>query len=183
MDRAQKAEQVEMLKGIFSEAGVVVVAHYSGLNVAEMTALRGRLAEAGAQLKVVKNRLAKIALADTPGEGGRDMFEGPVAIAFAPDPVAVSKAAVDYAKENELFVLRGGILGATVIDEKGIEQLAKMPSLDELRAKLAGVLNQPATKLATVLDKPAGNLVTALDQSTSQLVSVLNARKAQLEAA
>lgn len=176
MKRAEKAAQVDFLKDTFANAGVVLVTHYSGLSVAEMTALRGRFREADAKLRVIKNRLAKIALDQAPTEEGKDLFQGPVAIAFAPDPVGVSKIAVDYAKENENFVLLGGFLGETVLDESGVKALATMPSLDELRAKLVGVLNAPGGKFARTLNAPGSSFATALSQGAgSRLVNVLNA--------
>ncbi len=183
MNRAQKGEQVEVLRSIFTEAGGVVVSHYSGLTVADMSALRLKLSEVGAKLKVVKNRLAKLALAGQPGEGATDLFTGPVAIAFATDPVAVSKAAVDFAKDHEKFVLIGGILGETVLDESGVEQLSKMPSLDEMRAKLAGVLTAPGGKFVRTLNAPAGDLVSQLNAPAPALLGVLNAYVAQQNAA
>ena len=158
MDRAGKAESLEMLKGVFAEAGVVIVAHYSGLTVAEMTKLRGKLRDTQAQLKVVKNRLAKIALDGKGGEAAADMFKGPVAIAFSPDPAGAAKAAVDFAKTNDKFVLLGAIMGDVVLDESGVKALASLPSLDELRAKLVGLIQTPATRIAGVLQAPAGQL-------------------------
>ena len=162
MDRAGKAEAVEALKGIFAKAGVVVVSHYSGLTVADMQVLRGRLREAGAGLKVVKNRLAKIALDGTPGAAAAQLFEGPTAIAYSADPVAATKVAAAYAKEKEQFVLRGGLMGVTVLDEKGVQALATLPSLDELRGKLIGLINAPATKIAGVLQAPGGQLARVI---------------------
>jgi len=162
MDRAEKAEAVEDLKGIFAKAGVVVVGHYSGLTVADMTVLRGRLRESGASLKVIKNRLAKLALDGTPGAAGADMFKGPVAIAYSADPVSATKVAVQYAKEKDKFVLIGGLMGNVVLDEKGVQALATLPSLDELRGKLIGLIQAPATKVAGVLQAPAGQLARVL---------------------
>lgn len=163
MDRAEKAQSVETLKGIFARSGVVVVSHYAGLTVADMTTLRVRLREAGAGLKVVKNRLAKIALEGTPGAEVSRLFKGPVAIAYSPDPVSAPKVAVAYAKEKDQFVLLGAVMGATVLDQKGVQALATMPSLDELRGKIIGVLNAPATKIAGVLQAPAGQLARVLN--------------------
>ncbi len=183
MDRAQKAEAVESLRGIFAEAGGVVVARYAGLTVADMTALRAKLRDADASLKVVKNRLAKIALEDTEGEGGRDLFNGPSAIVFAKDPVAVSRVAVDYAKEKEEFILIGGMLGPQVLDEAGVKALATMPSLDELRAKLLGVMTAPLSQFVGILNKPSEQLVRTVAEPGRGLASVLGQRKAQLEAA
>lgn len=167
MERAQKAEAVEDLKEIFSGAGSVVVTHYSGLTVAEMTSLRGRLRESGGQLKVVKNRLAKIALQGGPSEGAADLFQGPVAIAWAEDPVSAPKAASDFAKTNDKLVLVGGFMESTVLDEAGVKSLASLPSLDELRGKLVGLIQAPATKVAGVVQAPAGQLARVL-QAYSQ---------------
>jgi large subunit ribosomal protein L10 len=163
MDRAEKAEAVEALEGIFASSGVVVVGHYSGLTVADMTTLRVRLREAGAGLKVVKNRLAKIALDGTPGAAGSPMFTGPVAIAYSADPVAATKVAVAYAKEKEKYVLLGGLLGAQVLDENGVKALAELPSLDSLRAKIIGVIQAPATKIAGVVQAPGAQLARVLN--------------------
>jgi large subunit ribosomal protein L10 len=163
VDRAEKAEAVEELKGIFARAGVVVLGRYAGLSVADMTALRRRLAQAGGGLKVVKNRLAKIALDGHPAAAGASMFTGPTAIAFSEDPIAATKAAVDFAKEKEKFVLIGGLMGATVLDESGVKALATLPSLDQLRGKLIGLIQAPATKIAGVLQAPAGQLARVLN--------------------
>jgi large subunit ribosomal protein L10 len=163
MDRAEKAEAVEALKGIFASSGVVVVSHYAGLTVADMTTLRVRLREAGAGLKVVKNRLAKIALDGTPGAVGSHMFTGPVAIAYSADPVAATKVAVAYAKEKDKYVLLGGMLGAQLLDESGVKALAELPSLDALRAKIIGVIQAPATKIAGILQAPGGQLARVLN--------------------
>lgn len=162
MDRAQKAEAVEALKGIFAKAGVVVVSHYSGLTVADMQTLRGRLRAAGAGLKVVKNRLAKIALDGTPGASMLPLFEGPTAIAYSADPIAAPKVAAAYAKEKEQFVLRGGLMGETLLDAKGVQALATLPSLDELRGKIVGLINAPATKIAGILQAPGGQLARVI---------------------
>lgn len=163
MDRAQKAQAVEDLRGIFAKSGVVVVSHYAGLTVADMTALRVRLREAGASLKVVKNRLAKIALDGTPGAAGSGMFTGPVAIAYSVDPVAATKVAVAYAKEKDKFVLLGGIMGADVLNENAVKALATLPSLDELRGKIVGLIQAPATKIAGVLAAPGGQLARVIN--------------------
>ncbi len=162
MERAQKSEMVGMLEGVFGEAGVVVVTHYAGLNVAEMTQLRTQLREAGGQLKVVKNRLVKRALAGTAGEAASDLFTGPVAIAYSADPVAAPKAAVDFAKTNDKLVLIGGWMGDRLLDEAGVKSLAALPSLDQLRGKLVGLIQAPATKVAGVLQAPAGQLARVL---------------------
>jgi len=162
MERALKSEMVGMLEGVFDEAGVVVVTHYAGLNVAEMTQLRGRLREAGGQLKVVKNRLVKRALAGKTGEPAADLFTGPVAIAYSADPVAAPRAAVDFAKKNDKLVLIGGWMGEQILDEAGVKSLAALPSLDQLRGKLVGLIQAPATKVAGVLQAPASQLARVL---------------------
>lgn len=158
MDRAEKSEMVSTLNGVFANAGVVVVAHYSGLNVSQMTALRGRMRDAGASLKVAKNRLAKLALKGTEAEHISELFQGPTVIAYSDDPVAATKVAAEFAKANEKFVLLGGAMGATILDAKGVEALASLPSLDELRARLVGMIQTPATRIAGVLQAPAGQL-------------------------
>ena len=149
---------VSTLNQVFSSTSVVVVAHYSGLTVAQMTALRGRMKDAGASLKVAKNRLVKIALKGTNAEHISDLFQGPTVIAYSDDPVAAPKVAADFAKTNDKFVVLGGAMGATNLDAKGVEALATLPSLDELRAKLVGMINTPATRIAGVLQAPAGQL-------------------------
>jgi large subunit ribosomal protein L10 len=162
MDRAQKAESIETLKGVFADAGAVVVTHYLGLTVAEMTELRSRLRKEGAALKVVKNRLAQKALDGKAGEGGEALFKGPVAIAYGPDPVSAAKVATQYAKDNDKFVVIGALMGETVLDKKAVAALATLPSLDQIRAQLIGLLNAPATKVAGVLQAPAGQLARVL---------------------
>jgi large subunit ribosomal protein L10 len=157
MDRAQKAESIETLKGVFADSGAVVVTHYLGLTVAEMTELRSRLRKEGAKLKVVKNRLAQKAL-NGAGDGANALFKGPVAIAYGPDPVSAAKVATQYAKDNDKFSVVGAMMGEQVLDAKGVDALAKLPSLDQLRAQLIGLINSPATKVAGVLQAPAAQL-------------------------
>ena len=159
MDRAQKQESIETLKGVFADAGAVVVTHYMGLTVAEMTDLRLRLRKEGAAIKVVKNTLALKALDGKLGDKGEKLFTGPVAIAYGPDAVSAAKIAVQFAKENDKLKLVGGVLDQTnVLDEAGVRALATLPSLDELRGKLIGLIQAPATKIAGVLQAPAGQL-------------------------
>ena len=158
MDRAQKAESIEALKGVFASSGAVVVTHYLGLTVAEMTDLRGRLRKENAQIKVVKNRLAQKALNGSAGDAGSALFKGPVAIAFAPDPVSAAKVVTQYAKDNEKFSVVGGLMGETVLDQSAVKSLASLPSLDQIRAQIIGLLQAPATKVAGVLQAPAGQL-------------------------
>jgi len=159
MDRAQKQESIESLKSVFNDAGAVVVTHYMGLTVAEMTDLRLRLRKEGAAIKVVKNTLALKALDGKLGDKGEKLFTGPVAIAYGPDAVSAAKIAVQFAKENDKLKLVGGVLDQTnVLDENGVRALATLPSLDELRGKLIGLIQAPATKIAGVLQAPAGQL-------------------------
>ncbi len=161
MDRAQKAESIEALRGVFAGAGAVVVTHYLGLTVAEMSDLRRRLRKEGASLKVVKNRLAQKAL-NGAGEGAGGLFKGPVAIAYANDPVSAAKVTTAYAKDNEKFTIVGGLMGEDVLDAVAIGMLAKLPSLDELRGKIIGLLQAPATKLAVVLQAPGSQIARVI---------------------
>ena len=158
MDRAQKAESIESLKGVFAEAGSVVVTHNLGLTVAEMEDLRGRLRKEGGAFKVVKNRLALKALEADEGSEYHPLFKGPVGIAYASDPVTAAKITAEFAKGNDKFVVQGGFMGETVVDQKGVEALSKLPTLDEVRGQLIGLLNAPATRIAGVLQAPAGQL-------------------------
>jgi large subunit ribosomal protein L10 len=149
---------VSTLSEAFSGAGVVVVAHYSGLNVAQMTSLRGRMRAAGASLKVAKNRLAKLALKGTDIEHISGLFQGPTVIAYSADPVAAPKVAAEFAKTNEKFVVLGGAMGVTSLDARAVEALATLPSLDQLRAKLIGMIQTPATRIAGIRQAPAGQV-------------------------
>ena len=158
MDRAGKAEAIETLKGVFADSGSVVVARYTGLTVAEMTKFRGMLREQGASAKVVKNRLVKKALDGMGGDEASAMFVDQTVIAYAADPVAAAKGASEYAKENENLVIIGALMEEKVLDKSGVEALAKLPSLDQLRGKLIGLIQAPATKVAGVVQAPAGQL-------------------------
>ncbi|MEE9590794.1 MAG: 50S ribosomal protein L10 [Hyphomicrobiaceae bacterium] len=162
MERAQKQELVATMHDTFSEAGVIVVAHYIGLTVAEMTELRSQMKEAGGRVKVAKNRLVKRALEGTDAEGIQDLFEGPTCVAFSEDPIAAPKIAVEFAKKNEKLVILGGAMGPTVLDANAVKSLASLPSLDELRAILVGLLQAPATKIARVIQEPGGQLARVL---------------------
>ncbi len=168
MDRARKEELVVKLNGAFADAALVVVTHQSGLTVAESTDLRRRMREAGASFKVTKNRLVKLALVGTPYEGIADLFEGPTAIAYSADPVVAARVAVDFSKENEKLVVIGGAMAEDRLDEAGVKALAALPSLDDLRSKLVGLLNAPATKVAGVLQAPAGQLARVLSAHAEQ---------------
>ena len=162
MDRAQKAESIETLKGVFADAGAVVVTHYMGLTVAEMTDLRGRLRSEGAKLKVVKNTLVHKALDGRTGEAGDALFKGPVAIAYGPDPVSAAKVSTQYAKDNEKFSVIGAVMGDEVLDAKAVAALATLPSLDQLRGKIIGLLQAPATKIAGVLQAPGAQIARVI---------------------
>jgi large subunit ribosomal protein L10 len=164
MDRAQKAEWIGELKSILNDSGAVVVTHYMGLTVAEMTDLRLRLRKEGAALQVVKNTLVQKALEGAAGEAGDALFKGPVAIAYGPDPVSAAKVVTQYAKENDKFSIIGGILDqTTVLDQKAVQSLATLPSLDQIRAQLIGLVQAPATKIAGVLQAPAAQLARVLN--------------------
>ena len=156
MDRAQKREFVEEMNGTFQSAGSIVVAHYTGMSVAEMTALRGQVREAGGTVRVAKNRLVKIALEGTEAEHMVDLFEGQTVLLYADDPIVAPKAANDYAKGNDKLVILGGAMGATNLDADGVKQLASLPSLDELRGKLVGLIQTPAQRIAMLANAPAG---------------------------
>ena len=158
MDRSQKADSVAQLNAVFNEAGVVVVTRNLGLSVGQSTALRTKMREVGASYKVAKNRLAKLALKDTQYQGLEEYLTGPVALAWSADPVAAAKAAVDFAKTNDKLEIVGGAMGSTKLDAEGIKALASMPSLDELRAKIVGLVNAPATKVAQLVNAPAAKL-------------------------
>ena len=162
MDRAGKQDAIEALKGVFASSGAVVVTHYSGLTVAEMTDLRGRLRQEGAKLQVVKNTLAQKALGGSIGEEGDALFKGPVAIAYASDPVSAAKVATAFAKDNEKFTVIGGFMGQQVLDKKSVTALASLPSLDQLRAKIIGLIQAPATKIAGVLQAPGGQVARVI---------------------
>ncbi|GEO00224.1 50S ribosomal protein L10 [Novosphingobium sediminis] len=158
MDRSQKAESVAFLTEVFNEAGVVVITRNLGMTVAQSTALRIKVREAGASFKVAKNSLAKIAAKDTAYEGVIDLFTGPTGIAASADPVAAAKVVVDFAKTNDKLEIVGGAMGSVVLNADGIKALATMPSLDEMRAKLIGLIQAPATKIAQLSTAPAAKL-------------------------
>ena len=159
---------VEDLNQVFSKAGSVVVAHYSGMTVAQMSDLRQRMGAAGASFRVAKNRLAVRALKGTPIEGIAHLFKGPTGIAVSDDPVAASKVAAAYAKDNDKLVILGGSVGTTALDVGGVMQLATLPSLDELRGKIVGLLVAPATKIAGVVQAPAGQLARVIGAYSSK---------------
>ena len=158
MDRLQKADSVAQLNAVFNEVGVVVIARNPGMSVAQSTALRGKIRDAGATYKVAKNSLAKLAIADTDYVGIGDFLSGPTAIATSVDPVAAAKAVVDFAKTTDKIEIVGGAMGSQVLNADGVKALASMPSLDELRAKLIGLVQAPATKIAQLQTAPAAKL-------------------------
>ncbi|MFN0190469.1 MAG: 50S ribosomal protein L10 [Aestuariivirga sp.] len=163
MDRAEKKELVATLNEVFKTTSVIVVAHNKGLTVNQVNDLRGKMAQAGATVKVAKNRLAKLALEGTGASGIKDLFTGPTMVAYAADPVAAPKVAADFAKANEKFVVLGGALGSTILDAKAVKALAELPSLDQLRAKIVGMIQTPATRIAGVLAAPGGQIARVIN--------------------
>lgn len=172
MDRGQKEELVASMHQTFEDAAMVVVTHYSGLTVSELGVLRRQMLEAGASFKVTKNRITRRAIDGTKFSPLSDMFTGPTAIAYSDDPVAAARIAVNFAKKNEKLVVLGGALGEELLDVAGVKALASLPGLDELRAKIVGMLSAPATRIAGVLQAPGG-----------QVARVLGAKAAEGEAA
>ena len=163
MDRTGKERLVAELNETFDGANAVVVTHYLGITAGEATELRRQMHGAGAAFRVVKNSLARLALAGTPYEHMAGMFTGPTAIAFSADPVAAAKAAVDFARQNPHLVILGGGLRETALDEAAVRNLASLPSLDELRGRLVGLIGAPATRVAGVLQAPAAQLARVFD--------------------
>jgi large subunit ribosomal protein L10 len=168
VDRAEKKELVGALNSLFKAANVVVVAHYSGLTVAQMQTLRRQMKQVGATVKVTKNRLARIALDGTDVASIAPLLKGPTVIAYSGDPVAAPKVAVDFAKGHEKFVILGGAMGKTALDPNGVKALASLPSLDELRAKLVGLIQAPATKIAQVVTAPAAKVARVVQAYASK---------------
>jgi large subunit ribosomal protein L10 len=168
VDRAEKKESIAELAEVFKTSNVVVVAHYSGLSVAQMQTLRQQMKQAGARVKVAKNRLAKIALKDTDVAVISDLLKGPTVIAYSGDPVAAPKVAVDFAKVNEQLVILGGAMGKTALDPNGVKALASLPSLDELRAKIVGLIQAPATKIAQLANAPAAKVARVVQAYASK---------------
>jgi large subunit ribosomal protein L10 len=168
VDRAGKEELVSALNAVFQKAGVVVVAHYSGLTVAQLQKLRKEMKAAGATVKVAKNRLVKIALDGTDVQSIGGLMKGPTILAYSQDPVAAPKVAVDFAKGHDKLVILGGAMGRTRLDSNGVKALADLPSLDELRGKLVGLLQAPAAKIARILNEPGGMLARVLAAKGAQ---------------
>ena len=168
MDRAKKRELVTTLNEEWKDSGVIVVAHYKGMTVAQMTDFRKRMKEAGGAVKVAKNKLAKLALKDTEVETISDLLKGQTCVAYSEDPVSAARVSVKYAKENDKLVILGGAMGRTRLDSNGVKALADLPSLDELRGKLLGLLQAPASKIARILNEPGGMLARVLAAKGSQ---------------
>jgi large subunit ribosomal protein L10 len=168
VERAAKKEAVQSLKDTFESTGVAVVAHYSGLTVAQMQILRKQMKQAGASVKVSKNRLAKIALEGTDVASIGSLLKGPTVIATSNDPVAAPKVAIEFAKTNEKFVILGGAMGTTVLNPDAVKALASLPSLDELRGKLVGLIQAPATKLAQLANAPAAKVARVVQAYASK---------------
>jgi large subunit ribosomal protein L10 len=162
VDRAEKRELVTGLNEAFSNAGSVVVAHYAGITVAQMNDLRSKMRAAGGTVKVAKNRLARIALQGTESEGIQDLFIGQTLVAFSDDPIAAPKVASDFAKGNDKLVILGGALGTTSLNADGVKALAQLPSLDELRARLVGMIATPATRIAQIINAPAASVARVI---------------------
>lgn len=168
MDRVQKEEMVTFLKGVFTDAASVIVVRNAGLDVSEMTALRTQMREAGASLKVAKNRLARLALEGTEIESIGEYLVGPAVLGYSDDPVAAAKVLVRFAKKNEKIEVLGGAMGSLMLDLDAVRALAELPSLDELRGKLVGLLQAPAGALARITQAPAGQLARVFGAYGSQ---------------
>ena len=162
MDRSGKEDWVASLKQVFEQSKLVVVTHYAGLTVAQMTDLRRQMRASGANFKVTKNRLTRLALDGSNFQDLSNLFNGPTAIAYSLDPVAAAKVAVNFAKDNEKLVVLGGAFDGEMLDVDGITTLAKLPSLDDLRGKLVGIVNTPATRIVGLMQASAGKLARVI---------------------
>lgn len=168
MDRAQKRELVERLNDQWKTSGVIVVAHYKGMTVAQMTDFRKRIKDAGGVVKVTKNRLAKLALKGTDVESISDLLQGQTCVAYSEDPISAARVSVRYSRENDKLIILGGAMGRTRLDSDGVKALADLPSLDELRGKLIGLLQAPASKIARIVKEPGGMLARVLAAKGSE---------------
>lgn len=168
MTRVQKKNLIETTNAKLSKAGIALVVHNNGLTVAQVSELRRKLRDVGAEFKVAKNRLVKIAAKDTLLEAVSDLLKGPSAIATSSDPVSVAKGLVDFAKTNEKLVIIGGAFGSQKLDAKAVEALAKLPSLNELRAKIVGMIQTPATRIAGILQAPGGQIARVISAHASK---------------
>lgn len=153
---------------VFKDTGVIVAAHYAGMTVAQMADYRRRMKDAGGKVRVVKNRLAKLALKDTEAQGMSDLLRGMAVLAYSKDPVAAAKVAVKYAKDNDKLVILGGAMGKTVLTPDSVKALADLPSLDELRAKIIGLINAPATKIARTIKEPSAKLARVIQAKSAK---------------
>lgn len=162
MNRTQKQELIETLNAKIGASSIVLVAHYKGLTVAEITDLRVKVKKSGAGFKVTKNKLTQRALKGTKFEQISAMFVGPTAIAYSSDPVAVAKIIADFAKLNDKFIMLGGAFGDSMLDAKAVVELSKLPSLDELRAKIVGLIQAPAQRIASILQAPGGQVARVI---------------------
>ena len=162
MDRAEKRELVMGLNEAVSNAGSDVVAHYAGITVAQMNDLRSKMRGAGGTVKVAKNRLAKIALQGTGSEGIIELFKGQTLVAYSDDPITAPKVASDFARGNDRLVILGGAMGTTALDAEGVKALAALPSLDELRARLVGLIATPAIRIAQIVNAPAASVARVI---------------------
>jgi len=168
VDRAQKRELVDRLNDQWKTSGVIVVAHYKGLTVAQMTDFRKRIKDAGGVVKVTKNRLAKLAVKGTDVESISDLLQGQTCVAYSEDPISAARVSVKYARENDKLIILGGAMGRTRLDSDGVKALADLPSLDELRGKLIGLLQAPAAKIARIVKEPGGMLARVLAAKGSE---------------
>jgi large subunit ribosomal protein L10 len=171
VDRAQKRELVARLNDQWTTSGVIVVAHYKGMTVAQMTDFRKRVKDAGGVVKVTKNRLARLAVKGTDVESISDLLQGQTCVAYSADPISAARASVKYARENDRLVILGGAMGKTRLDGSGVKALADLPSLDELRGTLIGLLQAPAAKIARILNEPGGMLARVLAARGAQEAS------------
>ena len=168
MEKAQKRELVAQLHDTLGKSDVIVVAHYAGLTVAQMTKLRRNMKAAGGTVKVAKNKLAKLALEGTDSQGISGLFKGPTVLAFSKDPVSAAKVATTFAKENDKLVILGAAMGKTVLDPNGVRALADLPSLDVLRAQILGLLQAPASKIARLVKEPGAQLARVINAHADQ---------------
>jgi large subunit ribosomal protein L10 len=168
VDRAQKRQLVTTLNEQWKDSGVVVVAHYKGMTVAQMTDFRKRMKEAGGAVKVAKNKLAKLAVKDTDVDAIADLLKGQTCVAYSDDPVSAARVSVKYSRENDKLIILGGAMGKTRLDSDGVKALADLPSLDELRGRLVGLLQAPASKIARILNEPAAMLARVVAAKGSQ---------------
>jgi large subunit ribosomal protein L10 len=168
VDRAEKRNLVSTLNEAWKETGVIVVAHYTGMTVSQMTDFRKRVKEAGGKVKVAKNRLAKLALKGTDAEAVSELLTGPTCLAYSEDPIAAARVSVKYARENTKLVILGGAMGKTLLDTQGVKALAELPTLDELRATLISLVQAPATKIARILKEPGSKLARVLQARSAE---------------